>query len=433
MGVTWSDASDRFVGAWKDGLGFFVYPTKRFKTVTIHAAWVRDLSVQDRALGATLVQVLRRGTQSWPNRMLMQARLEHLYGASFRADVAKLGDKQLLSFHVNVANGQFLANNPDTVTEALDFLTEVLDRPHMESGIFPEHVVEQEKAQVKRQISAIINDKGQYAMSRLMELVADGERFGLKKLGTMEEVDQITAPALTNYYNATRSQSPFVFTVVGDVDPDAVYRHFSKRWNRARQPMTTIAPYRGRHDGQTVIEARDVQQGKLHLAYRTGLTATSDQYPALLMYSGILGGFSHSKLFINVREKASLAYYAYSRCDPALALMTIGAGIEFSDYDAARRIIEEQVEDMRRGRFSDEEVAFTLKAYVNDILSEEDSPGQLIGRHVEHLLIGGGAYGPDLVAALNKVRREDVVRVGHDIELDTIYFLTAEGDAEHDK
>lgn len=408
-----------------------MYPTKRFKTVTIHAAWVRDLSPDDRALGATLVQVLRRGTQSWPNRMLIQARLENLYGASFRADVAKLGDKQLLSFHVNVANGQFLSGHPDTVKEALDFLTEVLDRPHMDDGVFPVDVVDQEKSLVKRQISAIINDKGQYAMSRLMELVADGQKFGLKKLGTIEEVDQVTAHDLTAFFHRVRTDAPFVFTVVGDVDPDAVHAHFVRSWNKPRHEVTTIQPYQGEHAAQTVIESRDVQQGKLNLAYRTGLTATSDRYPALLMYSGILGGFSHSKLFVNVREKASLAYYAYSRVDPALALMTIGAGIEFNDYEAARRIIEEQVEDMRQGKFRDEEMAFTLKAYVNDILSEEDSPGQLIGRHLEQRLIGGGVFGPELVAALNRVRREEIVEVARDVELDTVYFLTAEGEAGH--
>ena len=219
--MAWSQ-DDRFIGEFRDGLGFFVYPTKRFKTITIHAAWVRELTAEDRALGATLIGVLRRGTESWPNRRLMQARLESLYGATFRADVAKIGDKQLLSFHINVAHGDFLTGHPDTFHDAMNFLTEVLEHPRMADGQFPPDVVEQEKTLVKRQISAIINDKGQYALSRLLELVAEDQRFGLKKLGTHEEVNAVSAKDLTRYYRQVREKSPFLFTVVGDVDPETV-------------------------------------------------------------------------------------------------------------------------------------------------------------------------------------------------------------------
>ncbi|PSR21317.1 MAG: insulinase family protein [Sulfobacillus acidophilus] len=423
--MAWSNAQDRFVGEWKDGVAFYVYPTRRFKTVTIHATWIRDLSTVDRSKGATLAQVMRQGTRSWPTRQLMAARLEDLYGASFRADIAKLGDKQLLSFHITVTNGRFLPGQPDTVREALDFLTQVLDRPYLVDGVFPRTVVEQEKTLVKRQIAAIINDKGQYAMSRLIELVADGQPFGLRKLGTEQEVDQITERDLTTFYQEVHRGAPFVFTVVGDVDADVLYQHVKERWGTSRQEFSAVVPYQGRHQNQTVVEAQDVRQGKLNLAYRTGRTAKSADFPALVMYSGILGGFSHSKLFINVREKASLAYYAYSRVDPALGLLMIGAGIEFNDYQACRSIIEDQVAAMRRGDFTDDELAFTLKAYENDILSEEDSPGQLIGRHLEYLLVGGGHQGPDLIAALAQVTRDDVVNVAQAIDLDTVYFLTS--------
>jgi predicted Zn-dependent peptidase len=430
MALSWPAADHEFQGVVKDGLGFFVYPTTRYKTVTIHAVWVRELEPHERAYGASLVQVMRRGTASMPSRQTMQMRLEDVYGASFRADVGKLGDKQLLSFHVTVVNGRFLPGQPDTVSAALDFLTEVINHPYLEQDTFPALTVAQEKEQVKRQIAAIINDKGQYAMARLIELVADGERFGLRKLGTAEEVDQVTAESLTHFYRDVCSSAPFLFSVVGDVDPDTLWQRFQDRWHGARRPVKPILPYRGHHQ-QMVREASDVSQAKLNLAFRAGLTAKDADYPALLMYAGILGGFSHSKLFMNVREKASLAYYAYSRVDPALALMVIGAGIESRHYQAARSIIEEQVDDMRQGRFSDEDRVFTVKAYANELLSEEDSPAQLIGRHLERVLVGGGLTGPELIAALRGVSRDDIVRVGQAVELDTVYFLSAEKEGEH--
>jgi hypothetical protein len=243
--LTWADGTDRFLGEWHEGLGFFVYPTKRFKTVTIHAAWIRELTVAERALGATAVQVLRQGTTTMPSRTLMETRLEDLYGAGFRADVAKMGDKQLLSFHITVANGEFLPGKPDTVAQALDFLVDVLDRPHMIENRFPDAVVEQEKSLVKRQIAAIINDKGQYAMSRLIELVADGQRFGLRKLGTVDEVDVVTAKDLTDFFHRVHDESPFVFTVIGDVDVDLVQAHIAFQAADPIDHRTLSVPPRG--------------------------------------------------------------------------------------------------------------------------------------------------------------------------------------------
>ncbi len=433
--LTWPNhnQSSRFHGTLQEGLGCFIYPTKRFKTVTIHAAWVRELTEPDNALGAMLVEVMRRGTESWPERIQVEARLEELYGATFRADIGKLGDKQLLSFYITITHGQFLPGNPDTVRDALDFLTEVLDRPHRVDGLFPSSVVDQEKTLLKRQIAAIINDKGQYAMSRLMELVADGRRFGLRKLGTEKAVERVTPESLSRFYEAVHRDATFLFTVVGDVDENMVQQYFSEHWRKPRHSLSTIQPLYKEGEAKTVVEPSEVRQGKLNLAYRTHLTAQSHGFPALMMYSGILGGFSHSKLFMNVREKASLAYYAYSRLDPALALMFIGAGIEFKDYQAARDIIEAQVLAVKKGEFSEDEMTFTVKAYANDILSEQDSPPQLIGRHLEEILVGGGQEGTALIESLKTVTRDEIIQAASGVELDTVFFLTEQEESGHEE
>ncbi|MCY0863970.1 MAG: pitrilysin family protein [Sulfobacillus sp.] len=424
--MAWDHANDGFYGEWDGRLGCFVYPTNRFKTVTFYAFWIRNLEPDGRALGALLPHVLKRGTESHPSRLLMEQTLENLYGASFRAEVGKLGDKQLMTFQLSVIHGQYLPGQPDTVQQGLDFLADVLDHPYLVSGRFLESWVNQEKVLVTRQIAALINDKGQYALTRLIEEMAQGRPFGLRKWGTPKDVEAVDAEALTTFYHHMHQMAPLVVLAVGDVDPVKVDQYVRERFGvRQRVPVGTIEPYYPLHQGREVIDREEVRQGKLQLGYATRRTAGHPEYPALMMYSGILGGFSHSKLFLNVREKASLAYYAYSRIDPALALMVVGAGIEFTHYQAARDIIEAQLEAMRQGDFTEEEMAFTVKAFENDILSEEDSPGQLMARRLEHLLIGGGLSGIPLIEALKRVTRDDIVRVAQDITLDTVYFLTA--------
>ena len=126
-----------------------------------------------------------------------------------------------------------------------------------------------------------------------------------------------------------------------------------------------------------------VQQSKLVLGYRTGTSFDSEDYYPLLMYNGILGGFPHSKLFVNVREKASLAYYVYSRLERLKGLMVIAAGIEAGEYQKALGIIEKQVEAMARGEISPAEMENTRRSLINALRVQEDSPYPLINAHLE--------------------------------------------------
>ncbi len=428
-----------FVGQFHDGLGWYVYPTHRFKSITLQAFWVNDMDPATVSFGALLPHILKRGTVSWPNFTAIHQQLESLYGATFRADVGKIGDKQLISVSLEIIHGQYLPGKPDTLKAGLEFLDEVINRPRLNiDGVFEREYVTQEKELLTRQIHALINDKGQYALYRLIETMAKGRSFGLRKLGRVEDLAKVTPEALYGYYQTVHRNSPFVLIAVGDMDPDVIASYVTGNWNGSRRELVKIQPYTPLNRDHEVIEKQPVQQGKVNLGYSTRRTFASADYPALMMYAGVLGGFAHSKLFVNVREKESLAYYAYARLDAALALMIIGAGIEFDDYPAVKRIIGEQLEAMRQGDIDDQEMRFTEEAFRNDILSEEDVPTQLIGRQMEKLVLGGGLSGEALIRALESVTVREIQRVAEDITLDTIYFLTTDhsatggGEAQHE-
>ena len=415
-------------GHFEHGRGWYCYPTKRFKTLSVYAYWLNPLMPGKASQGALVPQILRRASQSWDSTMLVERRLEELYGASFRAEVGKIGDQQLLSFQFDGVNGRFLPGRPDMLAEGLNFVQEMMYRPRMVDGRFDAEIFAQEKVLLRRQIQALINDKGQYALNRLVEVLADGQRFGINRLGTLEEAEQLTLEGVWQTYAELQKRRPLVWFVVGDVDPEAVQRAFAAASEMAepQESLATMTTFRPRDQARTVIDHQPVQQGKVNLGYATGITAKDPDYPALVMYVGILGGFPHSKLFMNVREKASLAYYAYARLDAVLGLMMVGAGIEFGDFDAALDIIHQQVELMRQGAISDDEMQFTLSGLTNEIRAENDSPGRIVGRQLERLLVGGGPSGPELIQALSKVTKEDVVRVAQQIRLDATYFLTTD-------
>ena len=165
---------------------------------------------------------------------------------------------------------------------------------------------------------------------------------------------------------------------------------------------------------------------------RTGLTFAEDDYFPLLMYNGILGAFPHSKLFQNVREKASLAYYAYSRLEKHKGLMLISAGIEVGQYEQTLDIIRQQVDSMVRGEFNDEEFDNTVSGLRNQFMVEEDNPALIINRTIDGLLTGRLEDTDTFLARLDAVTREDVARVAAQVKLDTVYFLTKKGGAKNE-
>lgn len=421
-----------FSGTLQGGLGVYIYPTDRFKTISIHAVWVQDLTRDAAAPSALIPPVLRRGTSAWPTWTAMEERLEDLYGAGFRADVGKLGDKQLVSFHIDVPDGRFLPEHPDTLAQGMEFLSAVMLDPHINDGHFPRDTVRQEKETLRRQMQSIINNKAQWAMLRLLETMADGRAFGLRRFGQVEDLDAIDATDLYRRYRTLVSDRTLLVFVVGAVEEkraDALVRQY---WTGGgTDEVTPVARFQPRHKRKLVVDAQDVRQAKLNLGYGTGVRLPDASFPALMMYAGVLGGFPHSKLFMNVRERASLAYYADARLDGALGMMVIGSGIEFKDFEAALEIIEQQVEEMAQGHISEQEMAFTLRALTNELRSEEDAPGALIGHQLERIILGGGITGEALIPALERVTVADVAARAEELTLDTVYFLTAHGEEPH--
>ena len=422
-----------FVGRTADGIGVYTHATDRFKTISLHAVWVTPLTEATASVTALMPSVLRRGARRWPDWRSMEMRLEELYGAAFRAAVEKVGDQQLVSCHLEIPDGRFLPGHPDTLSAGIEFLNHVMSDPHLVEGTFPPDVVAQEKETLTRRIQGIINDKAQYATMRLMQLMAEGRPFGLSRYGRVEDVAALTPEAVTERYREVSRRAPLMFFGVGAVDGAALERALRDTWQRrpADVGMPAMAAMPGLHQRKLVVDEQEVNQGKLHLGYTTGPRLPDADYPALMMYAGVLGGFTHSKLFVNVREKASLAYYAYARVDAVLGVMHIGAGIEFKDFSAAIRIIEQQVADMAAGHISEQEMDFTRRGYVTSLRTTEDAPGSLIGMQMQRLLMGGGLLPAELIPALERVTVQDITRVAETVSLDTVYFLTAKGEG-HD-
>ncbi len=219
-----------------------------------------------------------------------------------------------------------------------------------------------------------------YAQHRLMEEMYKGSPYALDVHGKLEDVDSIDAKRLYEHYEHMLKHDEIDLYIVGDVMLADVEHDVAERFPLEVRPPRSIATptITIRTDVQEVVEKQDVKQGKLHLGYRTNTTYNDPDYDALQVWNGIFGGFAHSKLFINVREKASLAYYAASRIESHQGMMMVMAGIDPSKYERALEIIHAQAEAMRNGQFSDEEIVQTKAVIRNQLLETIDTARGMI-------------------------------------------------------
>jgi len=402
-------------------------PTKAFKTYAI--SLYAGIPLDENTVTSTALApfVLRRGTATYPETTQFRERLEELYGAGFGFDIYKRGDYQIVQFRMDTINDSFVQSQESLLEQSFAFLGEVLTRPLVEDGSFRPSYVATERETVRKKLESIVNDKIRYAAERCIEEMCRNEPYRLHPLGQRADLDRITPKSLYESYNSWLDEAILDLYVVGDTTAEEVeklvQRHFGRIQSEVGLYSSKFVPV-SVNEVRTVEEKLDVSQGKLNLGLRTSITYKDDSYASALMYNGILGGYPHSKLFVNVREKASLAYYASSRYDGHKGIGTIQSGIETQNYGKAVDIIEKQLEEMKAGNISDLELSQT-KAMIRNQLSEiPDSAFEMISYDFNRQLSGKERTTDQLLGQVEQIGAEDVKAAAETFQLDTIYFLT---------
>lgn len=411
------------------GLDCHIVPTDKFKTNTILLLFKSDLDKQTVTKRAILSYVLKNASRKYPTQQLLQARLDDLYGAALSSGLSKRGDQHVVSFSLTVAGERFLSDRTPLLHEALQLLSELIFHPLAGGRTFDEAAVEREKRALRQRIESVFDDKMRYASQRLIDEMCKDEVYHLHTYGYEGEVEGITAGALYQYYLDFLKNDKVDLYVVGQVDAEAVFRQvrddfaFEERPSGGRpRAAAGIVPAEVR----VVEERQPVQQGKLNLGFRTSVVMGDRLYDASQVFNGLFGGFPHSKLFMNVREKASLAYYASSSYESYKGFVIVMSGIEFSNYDQAVRIIKDQLKAMQDGDFTDREVDLTKSLLKNAILETLDNPHAIINILYQRVLSGESRTIEDWLKHVDSVTKEEIIEVAGKTRLDTIFFLQGE-------
>ena len=433
------------------------FENNKFKTNEI-AVFVTIKQTQENATKNALIPaVLRRGSANFQNQLEISKKLENMYGASFNCGVDKSGDYIILKFFIETINNEYSDSKENLAQEAFNLLTDIVFNPLVENDGFNINYVKQEKDNLAKIINSKKDDKANYAYQRCIEEMFKNNPYGIYKYGSLQDLEKINEKNLYGYYlNLIQNSQIFIYINgknANSINVDEnINNNFKIAFNNNSNEYNENDDLQGKNENNEiednknteikdnkdieivdnkntklevlqpiniVKEKLDVTQGKLII----GLNAPSENKYAVTMYNTILGGGANSKLFQNVREKESLAYYASSRYIRRKNAIIIRTGIELANYDKAVKVIKEQLEEMKKGNISDYELASAKTLILASLKLIPESQEDIMAFDFDQDVFNENLTFEQYYKKIENITLNEIIDVANQVRINTIYYL----------
>ena len=396
----------------------------RFKQGCLSLQLLRPMS-GDASKNALLPAVLLRGCRDYPDMRAITLRLDDLYGAAIGTLVRRIGDYQGIGFYTSFLEDRYAMAGDRIFAPMAALLGKLLLEPVTEGAAFSGEYVESEKKNLIATIESERNDKRAYAASQLLRLMCKADSFGQPRLGSAKQVAAITAESLYAHYRRILAESQIALFYVGTQSADAVAEQLApifEKLPRTPQPLAPQTPFSDGGKGQKE-EILPLEQSQLCLGFTTPITGRSEEYPAMQVCNTLFGGGMTSKLFMNVREKMSLAYSIGSAYHGSKGIVTVSAGIDSHQVDTVRREVLHQLNQCQTGCISAEELICAKEALASGLRAVHDSPGSIENFYATAALSGLKLTPQTYMTAIENTTLEQVVAAANTVRLHTVYFL----------
>jgi len=367
---------------------YISFNDERFKLNRLTVTFVEKLRRRRNTLNALFPMVLLRGNNKYKSMKKINEVLDNMYAAELGIDIDKKGDVQTITFGLSFLNDRYINHN--LFKEALEFLYDIIYGPIIYGGGFLKEDIEQEKNNLKQEIESRINDKVRYAIDRCIEVMFENQDYALYEKGSIDDLESITAEELFSHYRDVVLNNPIYVMIYGDYNEEYAISQAQSIFGINERKTVEFDFSIGKIFSQTryYTEQMEVTQGKLSIGIRTNINVNSDDQFKLTLLNGILSASPKSKLFENVREKASLCYYVFAKVDKFKPVMVISSGIEIDNYDKALNLILKQIEDLNNGQIESLESESAINYYQTAFKAMNDSPKELLNYYLNQALLG---------------------------------------------
>lgn len=415
-----------------DGVGFSEIIDPKIKTNLLKVKFITELSEKQAPLN-TLVSMLIASTNiNIKTYTEMSDRLNALYGATLYTDTAKSGDCQFITITSGCIDNKFALDGENILGELIDICKDCIFSPNVSDGKFDNHEFELKKRELKEGIIAEINNKRGYAILKSQAHIFKDEPCAYSQYGTVENADAITSEeAYEAYLNLIKTAAVEIY-FVSPSENHSVKESFTKAFEKIeRRPQNprfrAVSPLKSE-----VCYAEDeveMKQTKIIMAFKT----ESKNKEACAVAGKIFGGTTFSKLFTNVREKMSLCYYCSSSYIYSKGTMLVDSGVEKENAEKLVKEVVNQFNAVKEGDFTDEDILNTKRYIINSVKSVYDTPSSIVGWYFSGYCCGESITTEEYIQRIMKVTREEIIETANSFELDTVYTMSASGNANEEE
>ena len=412
-----------------DGVFFNSISSSKFKHNRLSIHCILPLEEETAAVNAIVPMLLTMGSKKCPDFSELNKELNNLYGASLSTRVLRFNRYQTVGISISSLDNRFALKDEDIVKQSADMLADLFFEPNLnDKDEFDSKTLELEKQSLIDTISSEINDKRTYAVYRCMEEMYKNEGIAVSRYGTVEKAQEITPLSAGKAWENIIYNAPVEIMFVGSGDPSSAMELLSRKFGEIKRSPApySFAKIRDVADKVTEIteEIEGLQQGKLVMGMRCANLDTAEQRNAAKMFSAMYGGTPFSKLFLNVREKLSLCYYCASRIDTANNHLLVDSGVENENKQKAEEEILNQLDSLKNGKITDQELESTKLLMTNSLKSVGDTQVSLEFWYFQQILRNENTSPDEEIKNLSKVTIPEIVEIANGVTLDTVYFLT---------
>lgn len=407
-----------------EGVTFDTIEDSRFKAGRMNIKLITPISRATAAENALLACVLARSCKKYPDFTSLSRRLNELYGAALFPVIRKVGEHQVIAFVASGLEDRYALRGECISAELAELLCSVIFEPKLIDGHFDEEDVEQERRQMLEQIDAEFNDKRGYAMKRCIEIMCRDELYSVSRYGNREEMLAVTGDDLVSAWKKLLDNAAVSAMRLGSGSVQGVYDTIESRFaGRPRRIKGAAKIISEVSEVKRAVETDEISQSKHIMGYRIKYPETAKECIATSMMSVMLGGAPTSKLFLNVREKQSLCYYCACAADNEKGIMIIDSGVETDKIEKTEKAVTEQVDLMKNGDITDDELIHAKLLLKNAYISSLDSLGAMDNYYCTRVLRESPVSPRQSAEIAESITRDEIIELASHIKLDTVFSL----------
>ncbi len=415
-----------------NGVHSIVLTDSRFKTTQLTVVLLMPLTAETVEAYALLPRVLMRGCAKYPDFTALHRQLNRLYGASVTGDVARLGEMQALVLSAECTGDRYAINGETVSASCAELLSEMLFRPALTDGLFRVEDVTTERRCLAEEVRAEINEKRFYARRQAEKLLCPNEAYGIGRCGAAERIEQLTPEAVTAAWQQVLRQARVQLILQGEGDLSAVEAAFCREFEqvRDREPIVCETDTATRMPTfRRQVEPMEVGQSKLVMGFRAGCAEPESGVNAMRLLNALWGGTATSLLFRNVREKLSLCYYCSSLYDRLKGVCFVQSGVDLPNVERAETEILAQLEAIRRGEFTEEDLEAARRSIVQSFEAVNDGLSTRAAWYMGQATLPTFTSPEETREALQAVTREQVIEAARAVTYECVYLLEQKGGA----